>query len=128
MPKDARSITPSAMREHVYSIAAAFNIDIVEDPHLNLFHQRLQTHFDWWGRVSGRTAYVLPIDNAFIYAVALHELGHAIAPNGDAKTYPFEAENSAWEWAEHVALMWNEEMEIAKTMGLLGHAHERQAA
>ena len=129
MPKDARTFTPDQLRKHVYAIAAAFNIRIDEDPNRNIFFSGLETIFDsWTHRIVSQTVRIRPITDTFIYAIALHELGHAIAPNGMQNEYPYEGEESAWEWAESVALTWTPDMTVAKEIGLITHVKNKKVA
>lgn len=63
--------------------------------------------------VAIRTVVCAPITDETTYAVALHELGHVVAPNG---SLPGQAltrveEEAAWNWARHIALEWTEVMD-----------------
>ncbi len=80
----------------------------------------------------------------FAYAVALHELGHLLAPGGIIPRSEFtntyqqtgqyssirdialrlEEERAAWGWARHHALYWNAEMDAAERIGLTSYDKE----
>lgn len=80
---------------------------------------------------------IAPITGHTGYAIALHEMGHGLAPNGnlsselspttrDMRGYEtlrdvrlkLEEEEAAWEWAHHYALDWTVEMEQVMVIGL----------
>jgi hypothetical protein len=71
---------------------------------------------------------ISPIVDETIYAVALHELGHCVAPAGADATRDnsrsltdqckaMEEEDAAWGWAQSVALEWTPAMEMIHQMG-----------
>lgn len=67
--------------------------------------------------------FVKPITDETLYAVAMHELGHCIAPNGniqgpDRPRLKVLMETVAWEWAEHHALDWTIAMQHVKAFAL----------
>lgn len=86
---------------------------------------------------------IAPVIDESTYAVALHELGHCLAPLGrvhhiagsrafvrtglpatlrDARLL-FDAERSAWDWARHYALEWTPLMEHIELLGMQSY-HE----
>jgi hypothetical protein len=68
-----------------------------------------------------------PINSAFAYATALHELGHCANPcakshvrvkTGDGKTCCVACELAAWKWAIANAIAWQKDMHESLTGGL----------
>ena len=117
---------------HVRALAKAFDVLIREDPdrspedagagwlredsHLPLVQRRKCARFR---SVTDETS----------YAVALHELGHCVAPMGQLEfdrdliclrnaRLQIEEERAAWEWARHMALDWTVAMDQVRLHSL----------
>lgn len=110
------------MSDHVIALGRAFNVRIGVD-------KRLQPHDaaagrNWAGQSIIR---IHPVIDECTYVVALHELGHRVAPMGDLthEMSPFmqmmgtpenlrdvrlrlDEEIAAWKWARHYALEWTQ--------------------
>lgn len=87
--------------------------------------------------VVGRAVVCRPVTEETSYAVALHEVGHHVALNGqlhatkeaaikrnDPVAYfsaQVQEEEAAWEWAEHYALEWTPVMASVRDMTLGGY-------
>jgi len=88
-------------REHAYQLAQAFGVRLEE-------HAEAQPH-QALAIPALRAVVVAPIIEETTYAVALHELGHILAPLGavaGTTNLELDAEDAAWAWAEHHALEW----------------------
>jgi hypothetical protein len=99
------------LQKHAYELAAAFDARLVEDGRMRPEDACA---------ISGvRIAIVSPIVDETTYAVALHELGHLIAPLGVLRTSVAgnphnlmrDEEDAAWSWARHHALIWTPVMD-----------------
>lgn len=125
-------MTKTKRARHIIELATAFSIRIVliekavnsgagfapADWHLPLDDQR-------------KLIAIAPVTSEATYAIALHELGHLLAPLGqvtmsqaslqmrlthkpttrrDVKLQ-LQEEDAAWEWAQHYALEWTPRME-----------------
>lgn len=130
--KLTRPPTVEDLARHVQDLASSFNVAIlhtisrVEDGRAS---QIIDTRN---GNVLARICEIVPVTDEATYAVALHELGHLIAPNGqvyDKQTSEQErlrvmCEHVAWDWAEHHALDWTVTMEHMRVQAL--ESYERQ--
>lgn len=106
---------PASLQAHARDLAKAFGVRLIEadvlEPHEALGIARL------------RVALCTTIIDETTYAVALHEMGHLIAPTGvlrDARTAHSRGlmlveEDAAWTWARHYALIWTPIMETVAT-------------
>jgi hypothetical protein len=112
--------TPSELRQHVLSIALSFQVVLVEldIPTVEAMMMPITPDF--------RAAFVAPITDEITYAVAMHELGHAVAPAGClrfaqqsvTRSSLITEELAAWEWARHMALDWSPTMHHVATLAL----------
>jgi hypothetical protein len=78
----------------------------------------------------GRRIQIAPVTEESTYVVALHEMGHLVAPNGMSGTSVgmarsvrdiqsiLRAEQAAWDWAKENAIEWSVAMEQNKQMSL----------
>lgn len=129
-----RTVPPTAkeLQEHVQQIAKAFHIALIEDVNV-LQEQGTSAHMLTPGEETRRLVIIHPVVDETSYAVAMHELGHCLHPNGliDATgTHKMLQEESAWEWAEYASLDWTVAMEQVKKHGLESYRRdaERQVA
>jgi len=108
--RPVRIPTTLDLQRHAYQLAAAFGVQLLEardlapDEALAIPGRRL--------------AVVAPIVDETTYAVALHELGHLIAPLGSLTKTPGnrhnltrDEEDAAWTWARRHALLWTDAMD-----------------
>jgi len=101
-------------QEHIRLLCERYriNVGIINEPLDSFAHTR--------SRVIG-----VPIpNNALNYAIALHEIGHLVAPMFGSR---IDCEIIAWNWAQDNALEWNKDMERIKQTGLnsyLKHIHD----
>lgn len=112
-------MTPSAdtLQRHAQALAAAFGARLIESAQL-----LPEEAFAVQGL---RCAFVHSIIDETTYAVALHELGHLAAPLGFVSKHHaldankanlrLDAEDAAWQWARHYALLWTPAMEAVAT-------------
>ena len=106
---------------HAREVAHAFQVRLIEDA-------ALPPH----GAVSfpvGRIVVCAPIIDDTTYAVALHEIGHVVAPrgslSGSCRPEGFRhelrltvvEEDAAWTWAHHYALEWTPLMDHVERWG-----------
>lgn len=123
--KSTGTLSPAALAKNAIDVAIAFRVNLVFDdgqaPHdAGALHLRV-------GEKQLHLVACKPITDETSYAVALHELGHCIAPNGSLPTEHEQArtperhlaiqmveEEAAWEWAEHHALEWTDLMESVR--------------
>lgn len=129
--------TPKEMAEHLAGLARQHGIglNVVKDmPPEDAF--ALVGQLAPW-LPACRVVTIAPIGDETTYAVALHEMGHTVAPDG-ASPLPCElcrsvvdvkrkirAEQAAWDWAQANALEWTVAMEQNKQMSL--HNYEEWA-
>ena len=99
-------------QQHIHDLAHAFGVELVEDAKLASAPERA------FAVASHRVAVVPPIFDETTYIVALHELGHVLAPFGALAQHAGATHNirrleedAAWEWARHYALEWTPLME-----------------
>jgi len=106
------SHSPAALRAHAHALAQAFGVTLLEGSELTGKPEAafaVPVH---------RTVVVARITDESTYAIALHELGHVEAPFGGLHGTPSlqrEAEDAAWTWAKHYALVWTPFMEKVAT-------------
>jgi hypothetical protein len=108
--RPARSRPVADLRQHVLDLARAFDVRVCETTEI--------PHHGAAASVRDRAILCTPITDESLYAVALHELGHVLAPSGSlpgvdghpARVQMLE-EQAAWEWARHYALEWTPLME-----------------
>jgi len=99
------------MRDHAHAVARAFGVTLMEIDSMQPDEAMAV------GMLSA--AVCAPITDETTYAVALHELGHLIAPGGavrDSSTrgnlgLTLHEEEAAWAWARYIALEWTPVME-----------------
>lgn len=129
MIKRAMPLSKDDLRKHVYELATAFGVVVVEIEEVPR-HGSIALVDPT--RKATPSIVLSPIVDESSYCVALHELGHCIAPNGiiqDANERPrlrLYQEESAWEWAMHYALDWTPSMQ--HTMMLCIGSYQRAAA
>ncbi len=136
------------LKRHAEQVAQGFQIVLVEDRLLKReqgrsmvlastpYLQMLEEFFEV--PMPHKVVHVFPIDDETSYAVAMHEIGHQVAPNGfcllkrpKEGCHPrvvFEylaaklvCEEAAWEWAQYYieqVFMWTAAMEMVKQYGL----------
>lgn len=115
----------AALRQHVLDLARAFDVRVVET-----------TEVPPEGAAAAprqRVIVVAPIHDETLYAVALHELGHILAPagwlpgvEGDRLRIKVAEEEAAWEWARHYALEWTPVMEQVAAWGFASYTEALQ--
>ena len=106
------SHSPVALRDHAHALAKAFGATLLEGSELK---ERPEAAF---AELTTRTVVVARITDESTYAIALHELGHVAAPWGGlhgSTNLQREAEDAAWAWAKHYALVWTPLMEQVAT-------------
>lgn len=115
MTKPTRIPSVPELRRHAHELARAFEVLLVEDKDCAPDEAcALPRH---------RIVRVAPITDETLYAVALHELGHLIAPAGFVRSSTTSSslalrqheEDCAWEWAEYHALLWTAPMQHVAT-------------
>lgn len=130
MPATGRNLTGPQMWQHIQDLCKTFNIEIhlcekPEESRGGVVHGTLMKPGARVGvqTILSRLIQVKKVDNAFLYAIALHEVGHIEHPSGLLIEIDngMEQELAAWEWAEHHALDWTPEMQAAKDYGLMTH-------
>ena len=106
-----------ALRHHVLDLARAFDVRVVESDAI--------VHEAAAAAPRERVVVCTPITDETLYAVALHELGHVLAPagwlpgvEGNPLRIKVAEEEAAWEWARHYALEWTDAMEQVATWAL----------
>lgn len=126
---------------HVEQLSKAFDIGMVFDDELNRetaaairFEGRTISELDRWMGICEKMVHTRPIVDETTYVVALHEIGHHVAPNGYCLRvkprigcHPREvfewaaaklvAEEAAWEWARYYVeqvFYWTAAMEQTK--------------
>jgi len=105
--------TIADLQRHAQDLAAAFKLRLIECAQLKP-DEALAL------KLYGGLAFVSPIVDETTYAVALHELGHLVAPTGalraagvvgDRANLKRDEEDAAWTWARHYALTWTPVMD-----------------
>jgi hypothetical protein len=133
MTKLNRIPSVQEIRDHAEGLSKAFGVrlclDLKDPAHAQAIVDPLTTMK--WVRAA-------PIDCLMTYAAVLHEIGHHCNPFGrirreifrgkseldlrhprfkfQYKNALFEEETAAWDWAQHYALVWTDEMEHMKQM------------
>jgi hypothetical protein len=116
--------------QHVSDLARAFEIQLHVDPRMNPDEAGAGTT-----GTGQRFIRVAPVIDETTYCVALHELGHCVAPSGALITeksdamqnhgviatkrdmiLTLEEERAAWQWAKHYALEWTPAMDAVRRM------------
>jgi len=99
-------------QEHAHHLALAFQKRLIEVPHMKPEEACALIGLD--------TVYCAPITERLTYAIALHELGHLIAPSGALRVAGVsgnldnlrrDEEDAAWAWARQHALEWTADMD-----------------
>ncbi len=104
----------NVLRHHLAALCAQHRVVVLEDDRLELT-QALAAPKD-------RVVVMVPIVDDVTYGIALHEMGHIVAPGGhstepvDREAVPgmeqlLGQEDAAWRWAIETALVWSAEME-----------------
>jgi len=81
------------------------------------------------GRAFGRnrSIRIAPIKGPVSYAVALHELGHLIAPDATGRKHSrLLKELRAWKWAKDNAREWSDRMDTAMQDALRSYLHRAE--
>ncbi len=119
MTRRTRLPTPHELAQHARQLAQAFGVLLVESQDILTEHSAV---------VNGKLVVTGIIKDELTYAVALHEIGHCVAPLGAIQrnvpptaAQALEQEYEAWRWAEHYALDWSPTMQHAKQFGLNGY-------
>ena len=125
-------MTPHTMRLHIYALADAFHVRVIEHHEVHPGEARALRQGD------SRVVLVAPITDETIYASALHELGHLVHPLGGVNYIEgslayrrtgrpdtlrdlrllWASEEAAWEWAMHYAMEWTDVMDSVRVMCL----------
>ncbi len=129
-----RIYTAPELAAHVAALASAFGVRLLVNPAIPPEAARAGT-----GRLAGaalKLVEVAPVTDETTYAVALHEVGHHIAPCGTVDLESAQgratgepatladwnllvlAEESAWEYAAYHALCWTDPMAFVKQWSL----------
>jgi len=101
-------------RTHIAKLSHDHQVAVLQDPNM--------TPDSGYALGQLGTIVVAPVIDETTYMVAMHELGHVLAPNGhghiDAGLSPFkkvaalmDQEDAAWAWARANALVWTDLME-----------------
>lgn len=106
-------------QSHVLQLAKHHGIRVVMDSAI--------TYHEAGAAPMQKTVHVPIIVTATDYAVALHEIGHCVAPGGFRihrnlfpKQRPVELaeERAAWAWAVEQAVVWNADMQAIRDYAL----------
>jgi len=100
------------LRQHAHDLARAFKVVLAEVAGMK------HTPESALAVPVVSMVFVAPITDETTYVVALHELGHVVAPLGAIggnDNLTREAEDAAWAWARHYALEWTPLMEHVAT-------------
>ena len=156
----AQPYTPAVFEKHCKDLAQAFDVNLIIEPTLDernshsgiIFRKYWKQYFETYPwlvsvrpriRIDGMNVFVSEINCDRRYAVALHELGHAIAPGGCVRPFledlevhsreeanrrlmafkeiSLDEETIAWQWAKKMALTWTYGMQQAFTEGMTSH-------
>jgi hypothetical protein len=104
-------VTAAQLRIHAHELARAFKARLVETPGM--------PPDDAFAIPAMSVVVCAPITEETTYAVALHELGHLVAPLGALRTRASahnvnlrcDEEEAAWAWARRMAIEWTPVME-----------------
>jgi len=99
------------LQEHARQLAAAFHVRLIESDQVLPEEAFAVPH--------RRLVLCATVRERMTYAIALHELGHVVAPLGNVRALTAgdpaklsrDEEDAAWAWARHHALEWAPEME-----------------
>lgn len=120
MVSAAKFVSATALRQHVLDLGRAFGVRVVE--------RTGQAPDEAIAIPDLRLVVVAPVTDETQYAVALHELGHVLAPLGSLTreklgrpararhALTLEEEEAAWDWAAHHALVWTPLMQSVREM------------
>jgi hypothetical protein len=128
MTKLTRSVSVEELAEHVRQLSEAFGVPIVFTKEVgdNGYTMALQVP----GSPLRCSVITQPVTDECTYAIALHELGHAVEPLGVIQTDELAKEELAWNWARHYALIWTTAMDQVEHIGMQSHRlkvqHEEQ--
>lgn len=120
-----RPLTVREMQAHIEELGRAFRIGVQYITDVTRSRAELVT--DDKGVIRApRTIGIVKIEHDAHYAIALHELGHHIAPDGFLEsekqrmtaTLKLHREEAAWQQAQYYALNWTTAMEQAMQIGL----------
>ena len=108
--------TTEQLGKHARDLAVAFHVRLIEDA-------RIRPEEALSLPEPRKIALVSPILDETTYAVALHEMGHLLAPSGilrtvvegNPKNLMRLEEDAAWQWAKHYALDWTPAMDALAT-------------
>lgn len=118
--------------QHIIDLATAFNVELMAAPTAEASAAGYVTADKPLPLAQRRRLIcIVPVTDETSYAIALHELGHALSPMGmilDKGSNELDSasdirlrlaeEEAAWEWAQHYALDWTCAMEQVKAIGL----------
>jgi hypothetical protein len=98
-------------QEHARALARAFDVRLIESEQLRPEEALAIPPM--------RVVLCAPVSERMTYAVALHEIGHVVAPlgslvggvAGDRANLRRDEEDAAWAWARHHALEWTPDMD-----------------
>lgn len=129
-------MTIEQLATHARTIGYAFKIEIVErDIPYELSHSNTGIALSAKGKpqitnIVSRAIYVRYMHTEYGYAIAMHELGHALHPNGclhvrDENNPRFGLilleEEAAYEWAHANSPIWTPEMQRAEEVGMMSY-------
>lgn len=123
--------TPTELSQHVHDLAQAFHVRVFVRTDMQPHEAAAAETID-----DRRVIVVSPIIDDSTYAVALHELGHCLSPNGMLPPGEFsrqyqhsktpacvrdvrlciEEERAAWEWAHRYAFYWTDLMAFVERL------------
>lgn len=123
-----------AYRRHVHQLAAAFHVLLRENPHAppdRAYAAALLASRGQPVALSQKAVVCRPVRDETSYAVAMHELGHAVAPDGFLEyehdrtkqklrdvRLEMHCEHAAWGWARAFALQWTPLMVAVERVAL----------
>lgn len=126
MTKRAKLPTVEELAAHAREIAKAFKIELIEDNNLCaapenavVLHLRKPNSPEFH-----HAAFVRVLVDETAYAVALHEMGHCVAPLGNIPgaehniELSLMQEHAAWQWAESISLDWTPAMQQVRDYAL----------
>jgi len=133
---------PTQYAEHARELAAAFHVDLFETDQPPETAQAAQLALKPGHEPIAKAVFVHEIHDETTYIVALHELGHCLAPLGtmplakqgltpDAVQFwdvTLAEEEAAWDWAQHYALEWTGPMQGVKDWAIKTYRDGRDKA
>lgn len=118
--------TPAELQQHAIELGAANKVIIILDPTMSVY--ACKSSQDPARNVTCIS--MVPITSKYVYAIAMHELGHVIAPDGclhagDAnnRLLKLQSEQNAWKWAAANAIMWDADMTKFAEQALRTYTH-----